>query len=378
MLATLLLLAQVHPVAQIDTTVEDGIRRGAYPGAVAIVGTADTVLLARGYGRLTWRPDDMRPSPDTTLWDLASLTKVIATTTAIMVLVDRGAVDLDAPVAEYLGDFAGEGKAAVTVRDLLAHTSGLRAFLPLNTLTETAEEARARVMSEPLRWAPGRRVVYSDLNAMLLGWIVEAVSGRGLDVFTHDEVFAPLGMSDTRYGVARADRERTAPINRWRGTPIRGVVHDQNAERLGGVSGHAGLYSTGSDLVRLAQFILRGGTTADGRQLVRSEVVREFLEPGRDHRALGWEVHDTTTTTSSAGTRLSGRAVGHGGYTGTSIWIDPERGLFVILLTNRVYAPRTGRSISELRGVRGRLADAAVALQERSCRMRALAGAGSC
>ncbi len=369
-LLALTLMTQAHPVAEIDTIVRDGIEAGIYPGAVVVVGNADSVLLAKGYGRLTWNAEAAIPSPDSTLYDLASLTKVIATTPALMLLVDRGVVDLDAPIARYLSDFTGENKQAVTVRHLLNHSSGLRAFLPLNTLAETAEEARALVMAEPLRWPPGSRVEYSDLNAMLMGWTVEAAAGVSLDAFVASELFAPLDMDDTQFNLPRALRSRAAPINVWRGHPIQGVIHDQNAARLDGVSGHAGLYSTGLDLARYAQLYLRGGLAEEGTRLLRSETVDLFTAAGAGHRALGWETRDTTST-ANTGTLLSPQAFGHGGFTGTSIWIDPSQEVFVILLTNRVYAPRTRRSISGLKQVRGLLADASVRLKDRSCRLLA-------
>ena len=377
-LLVLLLATQTHPVAEIDTIIRDGIRGGVYPGAVVVVGTADTVLLAKGYGGLTWSRESATPSPDSTLYDLASLTKVVATTPAIMLLVDRGLLDLERPVGDYLPEFVGDGKEAVVVRDLLEHTSGLRAFLPLNTLTDNAADARDTVMSEPLRWPPGRRVEYSDLNAMLLGWIVEAVSGTSLDDFVGRELYAPVGMEQTQFNLPRSVRRRAAPINVWRGTPIQGVIHDQNAARLDGVSGHAGLYSTGRDLARFAQMQLRRGAADGGVVVLEPETVDAFTERGRGHRALGWEVNDTTTS-ENTGTLLSPQAYGHGGFTGTSIWIDPTRNVFVVLLTNRVYAPRTGRSITRLKGIRADLADAAVRLQQRSCRLlEALGGTARC
>jgi serine-type D-Ala-D-Ala carboxypeptidase len=361
-------VTQVHPVAEIERIVTRGISGGAYPGAVVAIGTADTVLLLRGYGGLTWRADAGSPTPDSTLYDLASLTKVVATTPALMLLVDRGVISLGDPVSRYVPDFVGEGKEGVQVRHLLEHTSGLRAFLPLNELARSAAEARALVVTEPLRWPVGERVEYSDLNAMLAGWVVEGASeGRGLalDEFVRDSVHRPLNMMDTRYRLPKEQHARAAPINRWRGTPIRGVVHDQNAEVLGGVSGHAGLYSTGADLARYARMWLARGGTAPA-QFVSSSIVAKFTRRRNGNRALGWEVNDTSST-GHTGSLLSAAAFGHGGYTGTSIWIDPTRDLFVILLTNRTYAPRTSGSISLLRAVRGELADAAVRLRERSC-----------
>jgi CubicO group peptidase (beta-lactamase class C family) len=363
-----LLTVQSHPVAQIDSIISNGIERGVYPGAVAVIGTADTTFFLRGFGGLTWRADAETPEPDSTLYDLASLTKIIATTAAVMRLVDNGVVDLDERVQRYVPDFVGDNKRNVKVRDLLAHTSGLRAFLPLNESAADAAEARHQVVTEALRWDPGRRAEYSDLNAMLLAWVVEGATNTSFADFVRDSVHLPLGMSQTQFRLPRSLRYRTAPINRWRGTPIVGVVHDQNAEKLGGVAGHAGLYSTGADLARYASTILSWGVTPRGEQVFSPEVVDQFLTRQGGNRALGFEANDTTSS-GHTGDSLSARAVGHGGYTGSSIWIDPGQNIFVILLTNRVYAPKTGRSISHLRGIRGDLADAAVRLRNHYCRL---------
>lgn len=373
-LLTTLVALQAHPVAVIDSTVRRGIDEGVYPGAVVAIGTADTILLLKGYGGLAWSATLDAPSPDHTLYDLASLTKVVAATPAVMVLVTRGDLKLDAPVRSYLPNFLGAGKDSVTVRHLLAHTSGLRAFLPLHTLTADAASARRRVEEEPLRAPPGSRVEYSDLNAMLVGWVVESVTGQTLDEFATDAVFGPLEMSSTRFRLARDDRARAAPINVWRGTVIRGIVHDQNAERLGGVSGHAGLYSTAADLARYAQMYLNGGRSRDGSQIIATGVVQEFTRSAAQHRGYGWEINDTTDV-SNTGRRLSSSAFGHTGFTGTSLWIDPELDLFVVLLTNRVFAPRTRGSITKLKHIRGEVADAAVSLRQHACRIERMVGA---
>jgi CubicO group peptidase (beta-lactamase class C family) len=360
-----LLLAAQDPAA-IDRAVRAGIEAGVFPGAVVVVGTADQVIHARGYGHFTWNPASRVPDPDSTLFDLASLTKVVATTTATMLLADRGQLALQHPVRRYLPDFTGDGKDSVTVRHLLEHRSGLRPFLRLDTLARDAAEARRLVLTEPLRHAPGTQVVYSDLNAMLLGWIIEAVSGSTLDTFVAREVLRPLGMSRARFRPARRERGAIMPVGLWRGHAIAGEVHDQNAARLGGVAGHAGLYATGGEVARFAQFMLRRGTTADGAALIRGGAVDLFVRRGPGNRALGWEMRDTTLTDNS-GQWMSAATYGHTGYTGTSVWIDPERGLFVILLTNRVFAPRTNRSITELKKVRAAVADAAVLLFD-ACR----------
>lgn len=365
LIAIAVALMQAGAVTQLARAVQFGIDAGSFPGAVVVVGTSEVILLAEGYGHFTWSSESAVPNPDSTVYDLASLTKVVATTAAIMRLVEDERLDLDAAVQDYLPNFVGEGKSQITVRNLLQHRSGLRAFLPLNDLASSAEEARLMVEHEPLRWNPGGKVEYSDLNAMLLGWVVESVSGTPLDEFASAEVFGRLGMSQTLFRPPRSLRSRMAPVGLWRGHVITGELHDQNAVRLGGVSGHAGLYSTGADLARYAQLYLNQGRDRDGGQYFDPSTVQLFTRRGEGNRALGWEVRDTTDE-ANAGRLLGVDTFGHTGYTGTSIWIDPDKELFVVILTNRVFAPR-GRSITVLKEVRGRVADAAVALLEEEC-----------
>ena len=364
LLLSLLLTAQIAAASQVETAVRSGIDAGSFPGAVVVIGTARAVLYAKGIGNFTWEADSPAPDPDSTLFDLASLTKVVAATPSIMRLVEQGLLDLDSPVSQYLPGFMGEGKDAVTVRHLLQHRSGLRAFLPLNTETATAAEAKARVLDESLRWAPGGRVEYSDLNAMLIGWVVEAVSGASLDEFAAAAAFDQLAMMSTQYHPPRSARSQMMPVGLWRGHVITGELHDQNAVRLGGVSGHAGLYSTGADLATYARMWLGNGTV-DSTAVFRPGMIGHFIRRGPGNRALGWEMRDTTQS-DNTGTEMSAETFGHTGYTGTSIWIDPVQDLFVILLTNRVFAPR-GRSITTLKRVRGEVADAAVALRAELC-----------
>ena len=358
-------LLQALATADIERVVTSGIQRGVYPGAVVVVGTRDTILFARGFGHFTWAATSAAADPSTSLYDLASLTKVVGTTPAIMLLADRGLVNIDRPVSSYLPDFVGSGKEVVTVRNLLAHNSGLRAYLRLDTLAKDAAGARTVVMREPLRWKPGSHVEYSDLNAMLLGWIVERVSGVTLDAFVSRELLAPLGMTETLFKPSRALRPRVPPTGLWRGHAIAGEVNDQNAVRLGGASGHAGLFSTGMDLARYAQMWLRNGVTRSGRQLFKPETIASYMTRQAGTRALGWELRDSSTT-DNWGRKMGARTFGHTGFTGTCLWIDPDRGLFVVILTNRVYAPRNNRSITRLKEIRGLVADAAVGLAEES------------
>ena len=358
--ALLLLQAASFDAPTFDPLVLDGIQRGAYPGAVLVVGRRDAILFAKGYGRLTWSPRSAAPNVDSTLWDVASLTKVIATTTSLMLLVERGRVDLDSPVVRYVPEFNGRATGAVTVRHLLTHTSGLRAWLPLNRLARDSAAAMRIVFEQTPQVAPGTRMEYSDFNAILLGEIVRRTTGVPLDVFAAREIFTPLGLERTMFRPPRRLMPRIAPTGLWRGHPVAGVVNDQNAARLGGVAGHAGLFTTAADLAHFAQFMLR-----EGAPLLKAETVRTFTaiavpaRRGTSARTLGWEALPTGETVSSAGTLLGPRSYGHTGWTGTSLWIDPDRGLFVLLLTNRAYAPR-GHSFTTLKEVRGHVADAAV------------------
>jgi len=364
--ALLLLQAASFDAATFDPLVRDGIQRGAYPGAALVIGRRDTILFAKGYGRLTWSSSAAAADPDSTLWDLASLTKVIATTTALMLLVERGRVSLDSPVVRYVPEFNGPGTAAVTVRHLLTHTSGLRAWLPLNRLARDSAAAMRIVFEQTPQVPPGARMEYSDFNAILLGEIVRRAGWGGpLDAFATHEIFMPLGMRQTVFRPSRSLARRTAPTGVWRGHPVAGVVNDQNAAKLGGVAGHAGLFASASDIARFAQFMLGDGALPGGPRLLRPETVRAFTavavkaRRGASARTLGWEALPTGEDVSSAGSLFGPRSYGHTGWTGTSLWIDPDRNLFVVLLTNRAYAPRARRPFTVLKEVRGRVADAA-------------------
>jgi CubicO group peptidase (beta-lactamase class C family) len=330
----------------------------AFPGAISVVGTRDGTITSYAVGRIDWPAN--APAPDeNTMWDIASLTKVVGMTTAMMQLVEQDRVELDAPVARYLPEFVGEGKERVTVRHLLTHSSGLPAWRALYKEASNADPALALVFQTPLDTVPGARMMYSDLGAILLGKIVERVSGEPLDVYIARHITRPLGMTATTYRPDTSLRPRIAPteFDPWRQRHIRGEVHDENAYMLGGVSGHAGLFSTAADLTRFARMMLGGGTL-DGARIVRASTIAQFTavqDPTLSHRALGWE---TPSGQNSAGHRMSARAFGHTGFTGTSLWIDPERGVFVLLLTNRVNPSRQNTRIGL---VRIALADAAMA-----------------
>ena len=336
----------------------------AFPGAVIAVGRHDTVLLLSAVGH--YAAGDNRPVTPQTVYDMASLTKVIGLTTAMMMLVDSGKIELDAPIQRYVPAFRGAMKERVTVRHLLTHSSGLPAWRRLFAESSTREEALALVDTTALLRQPGDTFIYSDLGAMTLMQAVEAVTGQRIDAFLDARVFGPLGMTSTRYLPPESWRSRIAPTENdtaFRHRMLHGEVHDENAGRLGGVSGHAGLFSDAPDLARFAQWLLDsrippgrppGGAGAYlPHDLVVEFTRRQDIPPGSS-RALGW---DTPSENSSAGTKLGPRAFGHTGFTGTSIWIDPDRDLFIILLSNRVNPTRANTKILQ---VRRRVADLVV------------------
>jgi CubicO group peptidase (beta-lactamase class C family) len=355
---------------QVDETVRVALQEGAAPGAAVAIGRHGRLVHLAGYGRLDLR-EGFAAVTDSTLYDLASLTKVLATTTAVMMLVEEGKLELDAPVRYYLPEWGGSpAKDRITVRNLLLHDAGFMAYSALFTQVRGRRAYLQRIASLPLEYEPGSRSVYSDFGPILLGFIIERITGKPLDVFAQERIFGPLGMRDTGYnpmewvGSSNGNgngsdggedawavlRARIAPSERdtlWRMRHEQGNVHDENAYALGGVSGHAGLFSSVRDLAVFAQLMLNGGTYG-GKRLVRDETVRAFTRRYSDEssRALGW---DTPAPRSSAGDYFSSSSFGHTGFTGTSIWIDPERDVFLILLTNRVNPSRNNQRHVQLR-----------------------------
>ncbi len=344
-------------LANIDRVVRRGLSAGGYPGAAVVVGRRGAVALQRGYGRLGWTASSPAVTADKTIYDLASLTKVVATTTAAMILYDEGRLALDEQVATYLPAFAGGTKDQVTVRQLLTHHSGLPAGKQLWRMALNREQAKRIVLETPLICSPGKCFLYSDLGADVLGWVIEEIAGQSLDVFLNERLFEPLGLNDTFFNPSHTLQARIAPteVAPPRGYPLKGEVHDENAFALGGVAGHAGLFSTASDLAVFAEMMLNGGIY-DGVRIVSDSTVARFTARTAGTRALGW---DTADGDGGSGEYLSDRSYGHTGYTGTSIWIDPDRDMFVILLTNRVHAARARRPAKVISDVRADLADAA-------------------
>ncbi|HJQ20802.1 MAG TPA: serine hydrolase [Gemmatimonadaceae bacterium] len=346
-------------LAKIDRVLARGIKAGGFPGGAVVIGRRGATVLQKGYGNLSWSGKSA-VLPDETIYDLASLTKVVATTTAIMILFDQGRIHLDDKVSQFIPSFSGGMKDDVTIQQLLEHRSGLPAGRDLWRIALTPGEARQAVIDTPLECTPGSCYIYSDLGADMLGFVAEQVSGQRLDVFVQEHVFEPLGMHNTFFRPHWTLRDRIAPteLTPPRGYPLRGEVHDENAFALGGVAGHAGLFSTATDLAIFAQMMLDGGEL-NGVRIVADSTVSLFtkrVDPDGTTRALGW---DTCGHDGSCGKYLGKRAFGHTGFTGTSLWIDPDRDLFVVLLTNRVHAARARRPSKVIADVRADVADAA-------------------
>ncbi|HEX2190715.1 MAG TPA: serine hydrolase, partial [Longimicrobiaceae bacterium] len=334
-------------LARADSALRAAVAAGTFPGAALAVGRRGRLVRLRGYGRLG--PGAGPVDADGTLWDLASLTKVAATTAAVMALVDDGELRPDAPVRRYLPGFSGKWKEDVTIRHLLTHTAGLPPGEWLYGSTRSPGAALRRSMRAPLQSRPGTRMVYSDFGFILLAAIVEEVAGEPMDAYLARRVYAPLGMSSTLYLPPQVLRPATAPAasRSEQGYALRGVVHDANAFRLGGVAGHAGLFSTALDMAVYAQTMLNGGSYGTHR-VYTPETVRRFtaIRTRVGNRGWGWDV---PVSRSSAGSYFSARSFGHTGFTGTSVWIDPEQELFVVLLTNRTYGDAGQRAVLELR-----------------------------
>ena len=348
-------------LAQLDTVVNDAIADKRLPGAVVVVGRGDTVVFRKAYGNRAVVPA-REPMTLDTIFDLASLTKVVATTPSVMLLVEEGKIRLTDPVATFIPEFAKYGKDRVTVRDLLTHMSGLRPDLDLGFDWRGYDEAIRLAAEEVLTAPPGRRFVYSDINFFLLAEIVRRVSKQPLDQFAKQHIFQPLGMRETMFKPPAALLPRIAPTEPCTpfGWPcqgpavsgveaadmkmLRGIVHDPTARRMDGVAGHAGLFSTAADLVLYCRMLLGGGAIGATRILAPLTVGRMTSpatpagEPGV--RGLGWDIDSSYS--ANRGELLPVGSFGHTGFTGTSIWIDPATRVFVIFLSNRLHPDGSG------------------------------------
>jgi beta-N-acetylhexosaminidase len=338
----------------VDSVINASIADSAFPGAVILIQKDGKKVYEKAFGNYTYDSSSGKVSVNT-MYDLASLTKVIATTTATMVCYDKGLFKLDDEVSKYLPKFGVNGKENVTIRNLLVHNSGLRPDIPSYRIFDSVKNKEQGVMDEifndTLVYAAGTKMVYSDLNFILMGKIIEKVTGKPLDKFCERNIFKPLGMNSTMFNPPQSLFSRIAPTENddyWRYRQIRGTVHDETSQLLGGVAGHAGLFSTAEDLSKLLQMLLQKGTY-NGRGYINASTVKMFVKKQSDlsSRALGWDTKSPDY--SSAGNFFSDNSYGHTGFTGTSVWTDPERNLFVIFLTNRVYPTRNNSKILRVR-----------------------------
>lgn len=337
--------------AAIDHMVEHHIGLGNLPGAAVLVGHQDAIAFEKAYGNRSVEPEVEAMTPET-VFDLASLTKVVATTPAVMLLVQKGRLKLDDPVSKYLPAFGQAGKMKVTLRQLLVHYSGLPADLRQTRRRRiTSKNALARIYQTRPVAPPGQRFIYSDLGFVVLGKLVEKVTGQSLSQFAQENIFSPLAMASTGFLPRPEVIPNIAPTERLKeGGMLRGQVHDPLASKLGGIAGDAGLFSTARDLARFCQMLLRRGSL-NGAQVFRPDTVALMTSPqspdGKPNiRGFGWDIQSTYS--SVKGSYFSPASYGHTGYTGTSLWIDPETQTFLIILTNRVHPDGKG-NVRELR-----------------------------
>jgi CubicO group peptidase (beta-lactamase class C family) len=346
----------VHAFTQQDTVFKsafDVLKNAAaarsFPAASIAVTHRRQLVALKGFGRFTYEPDSHEVQADT-VFDLASVSKVVATTTMAMVLYERGLLDLNAAVVGIVPEFARNEPRCreVTFRMLLAHSSGLPAYEKLFLQGPSRDGLLTTAFGIRLTADPGTRAEYSDIGFIILGVALERLADESLDTFCQREIFGPLGMSHTTYNPALAQRSNIPPtVDDWtlRNRIIQGEVHDENASALGGVAGHAGLFANAEDLAIFAEAMLNGGAPILRPATIQLFTQRESTPPGTS-RALGW---DTPSAPSQSGKYFSPRSYGHLGYTGTSLWIDPERQLSVTLLTNRTWPDRASQAIKEVR-----------------------------
>ncbi|MDX2151520.1 MAG: DUF1343 domain-containing protein [Bryobacteraceae bacterium] len=344
----LFLAAGLWAQSPVDEVIQQAIEKKEIPGAVLLVRSGGKTLHSAAYGSRALLPTPERMTLDT-VFDAASLTKVVATTPAVMKLFEAGKIRLNDKVTDYLPEFQ-DGKGDITIRQLLTHFSGLRPFFELEPEAGYAAGLRKALTEKPVA-EPGARFIYSDINFILLGEIVQRVTGRSLAEYVEREVFLPLGMKETRFRPPVSWRARIAPTELVNGAVIRGVVHDERSRYMGGVTGHAGLFTTAADLARFAEMMLGQGTR-DRVTVFRPATVEKFTTPQTPPdqpvlRGLGWDIDSPYS--SNRGELFALGSYGHTGFTGTSLWIDPHSRTVVILLTNSVH-PKRGISIVSLRG----------------------------
>jgi uncharacterized protein YbbC (DUF1343 family)/CubicO group peptidase (beta-lactamase class C family) len=351
----------------LDEVIGQAIQQGRTPGAVLIVGHEGAVVYRKAYGKRALIPAQEAMTPDT-IFDCASLTKVIATTSSLMKLFQEGKFRLNDKVTDYIPEFQA-GKSEITLRNLFTHFSGLKPDVPLSPPWTGYDTGIGLACTDPPAGLPGIRYVYSDINFILLGEVVHRLSGRMLSDYARENVFSPLGMKETMFQPPASLRPRIAPTERWpvkTGEPLRGIVHDPTARNMGGVAGHAGLFSTADDLARFAQMMLNGGEL-DGVRVFSPLTVEKFTEPQSPPnqpvlRGLGWDIDSPHS--GNRGELFPIGSYGHTGFTGTSIWIDPASQTYVILLCNSVH-PDLRAALTPLRAKVATIVAANVGIKSR-------------
>ncbi len=352
--------------SRVEEIVSQSIAKSYFPGAQLIIGDDKNTIFEKSFGNFTY--DEFSPAvTDESMYDLASLTKVIATTSAIMKLYQEDKIDLNDKVAKYIPEFANNGKENINILNLLLHNSGLKAFIPFYKYYSSKEEVINAIYNAELDYEPDTKFVYSDLNAILLGFIVEKVSGLGLDEYCKANIFEPLGMSSTVFLPDDKMKERIPPTendNFWRNRLLKGEVHDEAASILGGVAGNAGLFSSAGDLYKFMRTMLNNGFYYNPytrglkeEKLFEPEIVKLFTKRFTEvfysnSRALGWDTKPDVQPSKyrmPCGELISDNCFGHTGYTGTSVWCDRDRKLIIIFLTNRVYPSRDNEGIRVVR-----------------------------
>jgi len=345
-------------LSKIDVAVAEGLRREWMPGCVVMVGHQGKIVFHKAYGNKQVQPETIAMTTDT-VFDMASITKPIATATSVMKLVELGKIDVDQTVAHYIPEFAANGKDEITVRQLLIHQGGLLPDNALSDYNDGVAKAFERIYALGTRVEPGTTFMYTDVGFIVLAKLVERVSGKNVHQFSQEFLFKPLGMQETGYNPPAALRKRAATTQQREGRWMRGEVHDPRAYRLDGIAGHAGLFSTSSDLARFAQMLLGQGTYQDN-QILAAETVALMTKPNKVSsglRGLGWDIR--TGYSYNRGDLLTDQAFGHGGFTGTTFWVDPGQELFVIFLSNRVHPDGSG-SVNRLAGRIATIATAAI------------------
>jgi uncharacterized protein YbbC (DUF1343 family)/CubicO group peptidase (beta-lactamase class C family) len=360
-LVALALLTPIVPAralpdfAGVEEAARDAVASGEIPGVVILIGQGQETLLHRAWGWRTLVPEPRLMSIDT-VFDVASLTKPLGTTLAVMALVERGAIQLDAPLGRYLKEFRGRNFQHVTIERILTHSAGFAAIPPNAALAHGFPAAASALAERPLEYSPGGGFQYSDTGFILLGEVVRRVSGQPLDRYLERILFRPLGLRDTTFHPGESLRGRVAPTEFFGGSLLVGRVHDQRARLLGGVAGHAGIFSTSSDLARICRMLLNGGEL-DGQRILKPATVRQMWSRSTEvdgSRALGWDISSSFSRTMAP--FFPPGAVGHTGFTGTAVSIDPTSQTYMIMLTNRVHP--TGGGATAIRDLRVRVSAA--------------------